>query len=339
MGSVMIWGSNSLDGGSMQEQDHSLEHLWASLWQQTAIGKNFPDDRPLIAHYCSISTMESVLKNQQIWLSNPLLMNDIEEVRFGVLVSRERYQSHEGLKAALKGLDKYEIFISYLESFFDDFSKNGALDVYIACFSKHSAEDNDGQLSMWRGYGANGNGAAIVFDTSKLKEVPESPLIIGKVDYATREQRIEWIDSIIDIFSRLFVARNISDAELRAAALLLFERLLTFSLFTKHSGFHEEREWRVVYMGHRDSKKLLVNMIGYHIGPRGVEPKLKLELQPIDGGVDDTASLDNLVHKIILGPTAASELHKKSVERMLEHMGRSELLDRLVASTIPYRAV
>jgi hypothetical protein len=55
----------------MQEQDTTIAHLWTSLWKQTVIGENFPHTRPLIAHYCSISTMEAVLKNQQLWFSNP----------------------------------------------------------------------------------------------------------------------------------------------------------------------------------------------------------------------------------------------------------------------------
>ena len=43
------------------------------------------------------------------------------------------------------------------------------IDTYVFCLSEHAKDDTDGLLSMWRGYGGNGNGAAIVFDAGKLR--------------------------------------------------------------------------------------------------------------------------------------------------------------------------
>jgi hypothetical protein len=40
---------------------------------------------------------------------------------------------------------------------------------------------------MWRGYGGNGNGAAIVFDTAKIAAREESPLVIAHVHYGTAQ--------------------------------------------------------------------------------------------------------------------------------------------------------
>ena len=42
---------------------------------------------PLLAHYTSLSVLEKILKTDELWLSNPLFMNDLEEVRFGALAS------------------------------------------------------------------------------------------------------------------------------------------------------------------------------------------------------------------------------------------------------------
>ena len=41
------------------------------------------NERPLLAHYCSIATLEKIVSNQEVWLSNPLFANDFEELRFG----------------------------------------------------------------------------------------------------------------------------------------------------------------------------------------------------------------------------------------------------------------
>ena len=41
--------------------------------------------RPLhLAHYTSLEVLEKVMMNDEVWFSNPLLMNDYQEVRFGL---------------------------------------------------------------------------------------------------------------------------------------------------------------------------------------------------------------------------------------------------------------
>ena len=39
-------------------------------------------NRPLFAHYTSIDVLEQIMKNEEVWLSNPLFMNDLEEMQF-----------------------------------------------------------------------------------------------------------------------------------------------------------------------------------------------------------------------------------------------------------------
>jgi hypothetical protein len=322
----------------MNTASPAVEALRVQLYEQTMRGEHFPNVKPLISHYCSTATMEAILRYEQIWFSNPLLMNDLDELRFGMLTGRERFRIHEGLRNMLTPRQHYDGFRNLLEHYFDSFAREGAFDVYIACFAQHQPDDRDGLLSMWRGYGANGNGACIVFDTGRLNEVPESPLIIGKVDYADRDTRIRRIDGILDAFCELFAQCQWNEGDLNLAAWVLFERLLVFSLYTKHQGFHEEREWRLTYMKHRDSHGLLSDMLDYHIGPRGIEPKLKFEIKPLRGATDSSTFIDSLVHRIILGPTASADIHRLSVERMLKTIGREALISKVVSSTIPFRS-
>jgi hypothetical protein len=56
----------------------------AALWADLAEIPTFSDAKPLSAHYTSIHTLEAILRNKEFWLSNPLYMNDLEEVRFHV---------------------------------------------------------------------------------------------------------------------------------------------------------------------------------------------------------------------------------------------------------------
>jgi hypothetical protein len=75
----------------------------------------------------------------------------------------------------------------------------------------------------------------------------------------------------------------------------------------------------------------------YHIGQRGVEPKLKYKIGHIAGVSADDLALDRLLDRIILGPSHSSPLARRSVERMLEIFGKSDLKGKLYSSTIPLR--
>ena len=46
------------------------------------------EHRPLLAHYTSLEVMAKIVENEEIWFSNPLFMNDHQEVRFGMLNGR-----------------------------------------------------------------------------------------------------------------------------------------------------------------------------------------------------------------------------------------------------------
>src|SRR5581483_9699209 len=95
--------------------------------------------------------------------------------------------------------------------YFTEFNSHHALDVYVFCLSLHHPQNKDGVLSMWRAYGGSGNGAALVFNTSFVAPRPESPLIITKVHYATREQRLGWLKEKIDLTCELLRTTEIPD--------------------------------------------------------------------------------------------------------------------------------
>ena len=105
-----------------------------------------------------------------------------------------------------------------------------------------------------------------------------STIIIAKVEYASAELRRQWIQHKIALFTKIIQEAAIPDDKLYIAAFALFERLKLFALFTKHPGFREEREWRMVYLPERDGSHAFANMIDYSIGPRGIEPKLKFKI-------------------------------------------------------------
>jgi hypothetical protein len=308
-----------------------------SLYSDINSKEYFPENKPLLAHYTSIETIESILRNDQLWFSNPLYMNDVDELRFGIREGAARFCNTKEIKESLDD-NQLNLLYRHFEYYLNQFANEHVLDVYAFCLSCHDEINHpDGLLSMWRGYGSNGNGAAIVIDTSKLESIPSSSLVIAPVKYGTAQERIDWIDNKLKDFAALLVKLNLADEHLYLAAYAIFERIKQFAIFTKHHGFSEEKEWRVVYFKERDKASKLSPMLSYSIGKNGVEPKLKLKLEFVDGHMQDSISLVNIVHQIILGPGISKPLAKASFERMLEMINKEELKSKVVASTIPFR--
>jgi hypothetical protein len=125
---------------------------------------------------------------------------------------------------------------------------------------------------------------------------------------------------------------------LHLAAGAIFERIKFFALFSKHIGFGEEREWRAVYQRQNDPENKLGASLGYLNGPTGIEPKLRFRVAPVTGITGADFSLETTVSAILLGPTSSSALAVASAKRMVELIPRPQLVDRVFASTIPFRS-
>lgn len=294
-------------------------------------------NKPLLAHYTSMSVLENILKNREIWFSNPLYMNDLEEMRFGMLEGRKVFYKNDAITNLCGSPERYDIITNTFEQYFSQFDVLHAFDVYIFCLTEHEAADTDGVLSMWRGYGGQGSGAAIVFNTNFMSENTGYPLFITKVVYDTRENRMAWLDRKISQFCEPLIKQGIKTEQIHIVARNLFNLIKLTALKSKHIGFVEEREWRIIYLPDVDRAGILKDQFGYAIGSRGVEPKLKFRIEPNPNSKNATWSISTIVERIILGPSSSSPLALNAVRRMLEIIERHEFRDRLHASGIPLR--
>jgi hypothetical protein len=319
--------------------DDAVIGLFQPLYAELLPENSFHIRKPLLAHYTTIEVLEKILRTDELWFSNPLFMNDLEEVRFGVIQGNTLVVNNQEIPKACETSERAQLFQHHFARYFDQFANQHVLDTYVFCLSHHDENDNDGLLSMWRGYGANGNGVAIVFDTGQINEAQSSPLIMAQVTYETTEARIAWLNNVVLKFERLLRDSKIPNDKLHLAAYALFERIKLFALFTKHRGFKEENEWRVVYMPERDTVRRLAPMFHYSVGPRGVEPKLKFKVQPIEGLTASDLSLIKITDRIILGPTVSSPMAAAAVLRMFDVLDQSAFKTKLRSSTIPFRAI
>jgi hypothetical protein len=299
--------------------------------------KDLLSRKPLLAHYTSIEVLEKIVKTNEIWFSNPLFMNDLQEMRFGVRAGVDLFERSAEVTEACGSPERSAILRHSFRHYFSEFDLKHALDVYVFCLSEHDPKNTDGLLSMWRGYGRNGDGAALVIDSGFMTSQPGSPLLIAKVSYASEQERIAWLQQRLNRFAKVLRDHNIQNEKLYIAAHLFFTVVKIFALTSKHHGFREENEWRVIYMPDRDPRGLLKDRFDYVIGSQGVEPKLKYKLEPLPMDPPEKWTFGGIVDRIILGPSLSSPLARNSVARMLEKAGKPEFREKLISSTIPLR--
>ena len=311
--------------------DETLDQvLWSDMQREPA-----PGELPLLAHYTSIGTLERIAQTGEIWFSNPLYMNDVDELRYGMNLGLHAVRSHAGLREACPPAH-YNALLDAFDDLYTAFDGDSAFDVYVFSCSEHDDEiGDDGLLSMWRGYGGDGNGVAIVFDMEPLLAA-RSPLVIQQVQYRSYEASEAWMEEKLQHFAHALQGLGGPVAQMTAAAAALFERIKLFALFTKHRGFHEEREWRIVYLRELDRDGVFTQQLHYAIGSRGIEPRLRFDTQVL-GPAPHPPSLEHMVRRIILGPVLATPLALRSVVRMLE-LYQPSWADRVARSSTPYRA-
>ena len=162
--------SEQLKTTTDQEETAQLFRLFMDLVVEIDDLQFAIQKRPLLAHYTSIDVLEKIMRSGEIWLSNPLFMNDLEEVRFGIQQGATLFLQNPLVVEACGSPNRAQILANAFRHYYTQFDQEHAFDTYVFCLSQHGSANTDGRLSMWRGYGGQGNGAALVFNTNFVTE-------------------------------------------------------------------------------------------------------------------------------------------------------------------------
>ncbi len=294
-----------------------------------------------LVHYTSAANAINILRNKSVWLRNVRCMNDFMEVNHGIEILRRFFTESDenypdvGREDFIKAIDDIHPGIS--NRIFD--SINPWLDTlindsYIACISEHSKkEDENGRLSMWRSYGAGSVGVAIVINPLPLYSVSDAlNAYSSPVSYQTEEEFFAQLRGVASaIRSGSSVISKLTSDELfnRVFNLLLFS-----ALCLKHPGFEEEKEWRIIHIPKMWPSKILekgVEVVG------GVPQNVyKIPLRDISGEIE-SMTIPDLVHRVIIGPTAYPLAVYEAIVDELSAAGVANARDKVVASRIPLR--
>jgi hypothetical protein len=129
-------------------EDSDVVKLFQSLFSDLHPENAFHIKKPLLAHYTTIQALEKILATNEVWFSNPLFMNDLEELRVGVLEGNSLVMQSEEIAKACKTAERAAHFRRCFAHYFGEFDTQHVLNTYVFCMSEHDKDDNDGVLSM-----------------------------------------------------------------------------------------------------------------------------------------------------------------------------------------------
>jgi hypothetical protein len=238
--------------------DDEEQHKLSALFHPYAVdeSKRVERDNVRFVHYTSAEAAVSILKNRTVWMRDSRVMNDFSEIEYGLNRLSKAYRGPIGdrLKRCLEGAASG--ITDEIVQRFEGWSQRFTKCTYLACVSEHApTEDLHGRLSMWRAYGGRTSVALVMnnrpfFSTSDVLKAYASPVLYADQDRFDREfervtQGIEPLGAMLRMMGR----ESLRDR--------IFNVFLFAALCTKHPGFHEEQEWRVIHAAEMHPSKHL----------------------------------------------------------------------------------
>lgn len=290
------------------------------------------------SHYTSAYAALQIIEKKNVWMRNAVLMNDFLEVEYGHerLVDAMREPDIGGrlcflLNQIRPGLD--DDILEAIDSRYQD----RAAQTYMISISEHGdaekEEDEFGRLSMWRAYGGHPNVAFVFNNYPFLNEASALNAFTSPVLYAGRDKFNREFTRMVDELERnIDIARVIGADDVHR---LVFNAMHFAALSTKHPGFSEEREWRVIYsptVWKSDKIESSVEVIG---GVPQIVKKIPLRNYPQQGHIN--SELHELLIEIIIGPTENAAPIYQALVQKLEEAGVPDAAKKVRASDIPLR--
>ncbi|MEI9406922.1 DUF2971 domain-containing protein [Mesorhizobium argentiipisi] len=186
---------------------------------------------------------------------------------------------------------------------------------------------------MWRAYGGATGVAVVIKGTPFLTPTDALNAYTSPVAYLSPKQfqrEFERLSTglmanadLLKRWGKTYVLNNLFDA-FRAA-----------TVCTKHPGFHEEREWRVVYNPAFKKSERIKSAVEVIRGVPQIVQKIPLADVPEEGLVGIT--IPELVDRVIIGPTNFPFEMQEAIVDVLVANGVADAPSKVIVSDIPLR--
>lgn len=285
-------------------------------------------------HYTSAEAALGILTNREVWMRNAMTMNDSTEIEYGFNCLKNAYEGDAGklFKTVLE--ENFPGCTAQLEASFNAWLPGFRRDTYLTCVSEHDqSEDQLGRLSMWRAYGGRSAVALVLkgapfHNESNVLKAYTSPVAYLNSDTFSKQ--------FMDVAERM---RNASDLLLKLGRDRVFQlsfHMLRFSvLCTKHIGFHEEKEWRVIYSPTVEQSDKIQTAVATINGTPQKIHKIPLQNVPDQGLIG--MEIPEIIDRIIIGPCQFPHAIYTAFHHLLKEAKVEHPEDMLVISEIPLR--
>lgn len=287
-----------------------------------------------LVHYTRADAAINILKSKSIWMRKASCMNDFMEVQHGLECLAEAYRGEAGadLKATLNGI--FNGITGDLERLFDGWQPFLRRDTYVTCFSEHLNEEDDlGRLSMWRAYGGT-TGVALVVNTAPFFS-PSDALRAYSSPVAYLDDKA-FGQELLKLADHIKAAADFVRALGReTVTAYLFNAFKFAALCTKHPGFREEMEWRMIYTPAIEKSPHLLKEVQVINGTPQSIYKIPLPNLPNENLVG--IEVPELLQSVIIGPTDYAPAIREAFESLLADAGVDDPASRIRVSDIPLR--
>ena len=285
-------------------------------------------------YYCSLSTFLNIVKNKQIYLSDPLKMNDKLEIRWYLERLKNERIGLEELEFSeeeyLFNMIKMRSGIDFaLDELLEILNSEGQNSVYICCFSKESDI-----LSQWRTYADNGRGISVGFNLEKLARADN--LLVNEVIY-TNDVVYGGVESdvecVADTIGTVIDYYNITTKEKQLEVFL--HELIPDLVKYKNPAFSEEKEVRIIYCEDLKFEKIVDSYGAFTNNWETVELEHDFRMKG-DDDITEFVKMDfdpDVIEEICIGPK--SLLTERDVKNIVEKMLGVEV--NVIKSKASYR--
>lgn len=297
------------------------------------------DGHVKFAHYTSAQVAMDILRAKEedrcLWLRNAMLMNDFSEIEYGQQLLRLTLGVQENRDAIMAACNDVHPDIINVFTVLDREVYAIKRSTYLLSLALHKGmELHRGKLSMWRAYGGDANVCLLLNPDAFMTPQTAYDVIIAPVDYGGPTKFIDGFSDLITGMRRnRDVLRTINPEVVKTNLKLALDAMI---LSTKHPGFEEENEWRIIHRAELTpvensppSKIVTLNGI--------VQKVFYLPMKNIPEHQVANADLNSLLYKIIIGPTPNPDLVWEGFVQLLTESGVDRPADRVEASGIPLR--
>ena len=202
------------------------------------------------AHYTSAQVAMDIIKASEedrcLWLRNAMLMNDFSEIEYGqqlLKLSLTNEQLRNRLIEACNGIHD-----SILGAFTMMDQEIYAIkrSTYLLSLALHKGPElHQGKLSMWRAYGGDTNVCILLNPEAFMTPQTAYDAVIAPVDYGGPGKFVEGVAAIVEtMIANRDALRQIDPETVKTNLKYALDVMI---LSTKHPGFEEENEWRVIH--------------------------------------------------------------------------------------------